>query len=92
MGRTAGGAGGRNVRGAEPHGKARGGSAQEIEDGLEGFGGGVCLDGHGDLPFEFGWRIAFHTFKVDRRMKMSMAAMDLFKTKIKNCVISRKYS
>ena len=39
-----------------------------------------------------GKHCAFHTFKVDRHMKMSMAAMDLFKTKIKNCVISRKYS
>jgi hypothetical protein len=39
-----------------------------------------------------GKHCAFHAFKVDQLMKMSMAAMDLFKTKIKNCVISRKYS
>jgi hypothetical protein len=30
-----------------------------------------------------GKHCAFHTFKVDRLMKMSIAAMDLFKTKIK---------
>jgi len=42
--------------------------------------------------FEFGWRIAFHNFKVDRHRNMSMPAMDLFKTKIKNCEFSRKYS
>jgi len=35
---------------------------------------------------------AFHTFKVDRHWKMSIAAMDLFQTKIKNCEFSRKYS
>ena len=39
-----------------------------------------------------GKHCAFHIFKVDRQVKMSMAAMDLFKTKIKNCVFSRKYS
>lgn len=30
-----------------------------------------------------GKHCASHTFKVDRLMKMSIAAMDLFKTKIK---------